>query len=193
MKHHIKLSIYLLLTVLLVTFLFTSCINLSNDELDSENPDLYLKNATLGGVIEYSLNADATGYIVTSYKGNDLYIAIPRVYNDLPVVGVSENAFYRVPVRTIIFPDSIQSISYGAVYSCKSIENVVFSANTQYSQTAVRECYPKNVYYKGGEVDWNVKKYSEEFYLQYAKVYFYSSTNLAGCWHYNKEGRIDIW
>ena len=156
--------------------------------------NIYLKNTQLGGTIEYALNGDGNGYIVHKYEGNDAYIAIPNKHEGLPVVGVDKNAFRGISsLETIIFPDSIKTIAYGAVYECRSIKNVVFGSDTTYSPTAIRECYPNRVYYKGTEEDWKSKKYGDEFYLQRASIFFYSKTKVKGMWHYNANGRIEVW
>lgn len=78
-------------------------------------------------VLDYTLNDDSTGYIVTGI-GNaltQLNIEIPSTYEGLPVVSVGENAFSNCNyVKSISIPDSITSIGVSVFSNSENLETI---------------------------------------------------------------------
>lgn len=73
--------------------------------------------------LQYELNDDKTGYIVTTvYKGTSKTVNIPATYNNLPVVGISQGALLddnlleKYQVKEIIFGTATQNAEGETVY-----------------------------------------------------------------------------
>ena len=54
----------------------------------------------------------------------DSDIVIPDTYNGLPVTGIYSYAFDNETIESVVIPDSITSIGYGAFYSCDFLTEV---------------------------------------------------------------------
>ena len=81
-------------------------------------------------VLSFTLNANGTGYVVsscdTSATGD---IVIPEKYNDLPVVEMGMSAFRDCEkITSVVVPDSVTNISYMAFYYCTSLVSVTIGS-----------------------------------------------------------------
>ncbi|MBO7149907.1 MAG: leucine-rich repeat domain-containing protein [Clostridia bacterium] len=87
-------------------------------------------NATQG--VLYKVSENGTYAEVNGYEGVSTKVNIAKVYNDLPVTGISDYAFEgcRMLMR-IIIPDSVTSIGDSAFYNCDSLETVTFGETSQ--------------------------------------------------------------
>lgn len=76
--------------------------------------------------LEFSLNDDKTGYIVTGI-GNymDKDVIIPDNYNALPVVSIGKTAFLNcTSLESITIPNSVTCIGVGAFNGCTSLSKI---------------------------------------------------------------------
>ena len=75
---------------------------------------------------EYKENEDG-GVTITGYIGNDKDVVIPSVINDKTVTEIG--AMSSSTIASVIMPDSITEIKYGAFYNSKSLTTVKLSRN----------------------------------------------------------------
>ena len=79
----------------------------------------------LPGYLTYQLSPNSAYYIVTGFVGNDENIAIPYIYDSLPVLGIMASAFKdNTTVKSIDIPNSIKEIGSYAFAGCTSLESV---------------------------------------------------------------------
>lgn len=90
------------------------------------------------GTEDLSFNYYARGdyYEVNTYKGTETDIVIPYYYNDgtngIKVVNkIVSEAFGSTNIKSIIIPDSVTIISYGAFRSCLQLESIIFGENSR--------------------------------------------------------------
>lgn len=96
--------------------------------------------------LEYKLNGDGTGYIVTgmgtyeNYKESE--IIIPDTYRGLPVVGIDDRAFNNNElINKVVISDNVQEISQFAFYGCKNLKTVEIGNGVEHiGSTAFGEC-----------------------------------------------------
>lgn len=79
--------------------------------------------------LDYKLNADGTGYIVTGiggylyYNGTDLII--PDMYRGLPVVEIGDRAFLlERSITSVVIPNSVERIGSQAFDACTELVSV---------------------------------------------------------------------
>lgn len=75
---------------------------------------------------EYKENEDG-GVTITGYIGSDKDVVIPSVINDKTVTEI--DAMSSSTIASVIMPDSITEIKYGAFYNSKSLTTVKLSKN----------------------------------------------------------------
>ena len=100
-----------------------------------------LENDAIG--LEYQLNPNKKSYTVVgigTYAGN--IVVIPSTYNNLPVTGIGERAFYRCyDITSIILPDSITFIGNYAFTYCSKLTSITLSNSiTTIGQYAFYDC-----------------------------------------------------
>ncbi len=82
--------------------------------------------------LEYTLNDDNDGYIVTgigNYKSNILYI--PSVYKNLPVIGIESQAFVDcTDLLSVIIPESVMYIN-GPIFPLTTIVTIYCEAESK--------------------------------------------------------------
>ncbi len=86
----------------------------------------YALNPALIGELEYTLNHDKTGYVVTGI-GNvtATNIVIPNTHLDLPVVSIGDNAFSKcAELISVTIPYSVTSIGSNAFSGCTSLTSI---------------------------------------------------------------------
>lgn len=83
------------------------------------------------GKLEYKLNADSTGYIVSlSGKFFVSNVVIESEYEGKPVVEIAPDCFNGCGrLKTITIPDSIKKIGAKAFMNCDSLESVYFTGS----------------------------------------------------------------
>ena len=76
--------------------------------------------------LEFTLNETQDGYIVTGLGScTDTDIMIPGKYNSKPVIGIKKSAFWNeISLKSIIIPNGVTSISYGAFHGCTNLTSV---------------------------------------------------------------------
>lgn len=80
--------------------------------------------------IEYELNEDEDGYIVTGFTGSDTEVVISNGHNGLPVVSIASGAFYgHEVIKSISMSKHIVDIGEKAFACCKSLEKIELSEN----------------------------------------------------------------
>ena len=73
----------------------------------------------------FTLNNDGTGYIVSNYSGTLKSVVIPPYYNDLPVVGISSDAFaYNTSLESIVIPEGVTRLESYTFNGCSSLKSV---------------------------------------------------------------------
>ena len=78
------------------------------------------------GGLTFELNDEEDGYIVKEYKGKSQTVVIPKMCDDLPVVGIGDNAFSECSnLKSIVIPDNVMSICKLAFNGCSSLESVM--------------------------------------------------------------------
>lgn len=88
---------------------------------------LYAKWDEASDGLNYEINQSNTGYIITSYAGNQVQVVIPEHINNLPVVEIGEYAFYENgTVDHVTLPSTLITISFGAFKNATRIESMNF-------------------------------------------------------------------
>lgn len=80
--------------------------------------------------------ADDKSYYIVKGIGTctDTNIVIPTVYNDKPVKEIKVSAFSdNTNIKTVVIPDSITHIRWGAFWKCSKLERVYFGKDSQLS------------------------------------------------------------
>lgn len=88
----------------------------------------------------YELNEDETGYIITDYTGTNTVVCIPSKYNSLPVLSISDRAFYGDNLTSITIPNSVTSIGVFAFYGCSLTSITIPDSVTSIGDYAFRNC-----------------------------------------------------
>ena len=106
----------------------TACDN-KNDNGGTTITDVNKSNDNIGEFsknLRYELNDDKTGYVLTGIGlCEDVNIVMPSSYNNLPIVGIGEQAFYlNKSIIDIIISDNVENIGYEAFWNCSSLESV---------------------------------------------------------------------
>ena len=92
--------------------------------------------------LEYALNSDEQSYTIIGIGTcKDTDIVIPSIYNDLPVTGIGDNAFYNCGSLTSIkILDNVASIGDNAFNGCSNLTNIVIPDNTSIGDNAFNGC-----------------------------------------------------
>jgi len=139
-----------------------------------------------------------------------------QIHDDTQVIGGSAFS-YCTSLTSITIPASVTSIGEWAFSDCSSLTSVTFAEGSQltsigdyafYSCTSLTSitipasvtsigegAFSKleTVYYAGTANDWNgISIGSNNYNLTNATRYYYSETNVAGCWHY-VDGKPSLW
>lgn len=93
--------------------------------------------------LNYTLNANNTGYLVSCSDGSCDYkdITIPETYNGKPVIGIADYGFANSKLSKINLPDSLQTIGNYAFNSCNNLISVDIPKNvTRIGNSAFSGC-----------------------------------------------------
>ena len=74
--------------------------------------------------VKYGLSADGTYASVYGYEGTSKRIIIADTYENVPVKIISDMAFWKEDITSVIIPDSVTDIYYEAFYGCSSLTNL---------------------------------------------------------------------
>ena len=80
-----------------------------------------------GAALTFALNNSRNGYVVLSAVESLMgkHVAIPEVYNGLPVVGIEGCAFANCDkLESVKLPSSLKFIGEGAFFGCRNLKNV---------------------------------------------------------------------
>ncbi|WP_448915410.1 leucine-rich repeat domain-containing protein, partial [Eubacterium ramulus] len=85
----------------------------------------------VSGHLKYRLNDDNVSYMVSGYEDTvEENLVIPQSVNGLPVTAIGGFAFDGCDsLKSVVFPDSIESIGRYAFNQCTALENVSLSEN----------------------------------------------------------------
>ncbi len=75
--------------------------------------------------LEYE--ASNGSYIVTGYSGSEVDIVIPDTYNEIPVTGIYEEAFYGSDIQSVVFGINISSIGEDAFHNASLLKTLTFN------------------------------------------------------------------
>ena len=92
--------------------------------------------------LEFTLNSDKKSYSVSGIGAcTDTNIAIPSVYNNLPVTRIGDYAFDYYSLTDITIPSSVTSIGDCAFARCYSLTNITISSSvTSIGESAFYDC-----------------------------------------------------
>ena len=80
------------------------------------------KRPIISGDYEY-LESDG-GTVITAYLADDSDVIIPEAIDNLPVVGIGDNAFRNKSLRSVKIPDSVKSIGKLSFSSCDALADI---------------------------------------------------------------------
>ena len=92
--------------------------------------------------IKYTLSEDGLGYYFTWYNGNKTEVKIPSTYKKLPVIGISDRAFFCCSSLTSVeIPESVTYIGDCAFLACSSLISVKIPESVTYiGERAFESC-----------------------------------------------------
>lgn len=66
------------------------------------------------------------GYTITGYNGNDEIVVIPSTYNNLPIVEIGKQAFFKNnTIIKVVLPNTIKTVREAAFYQMSNLQSVV--------------------------------------------------------------------
>lgn len=95
----------------------------------------YLKNATINynssywdiAKFQYRIDTAKKGVFITGFDKSETEANIPSTIENLPVIGIDENAFSGCKITKVTIPNSIASIGNNAFANCSSLNDVYIS------------------------------------------------------------------
>jgi hypothetical protein len=75
------------------------------------------------------LNSAGTGVVIQQYLAKTKTVEIPATIEGLPVVEIGKNAFQFASVTSVVLPDSVTKIDFGAFSYCGALTKVTLSKN----------------------------------------------------------------
>lgn len=124
----------LLSSVLLFLFVFTSCkseVVESNDNIVDSNTDNGENIYEIEIPFAYTYLPESDSYSVRYHSGAiDSDFVIPSYYKGKPVTSIDERGFCDCSngIKSLMFPESIQSIGYDAFAFCSNLETVIVNS-----------------------------------------------------------------
>ncbi len=125
-------------------------------------------------IFEYSLNEDNEATI-TKYNGNVSALRIPEELDGYKVVGIGNSVFKgKTALRTVVVPDSVETIGYSAFENCSNLVSVQLPKGvTSIGYYAFRNCSKL----KKVEIPKSLETTTANFYLTNSGI-FYDCENL---------------
>lgn len=104
---------------------------------------IIIYNNSIDDGLNYELNADKSGYIVTKYDGEDDLVVIPEKHKDgKPVVAIGEGAFKgNTTLMSVRIPGSVKTIESEAFAGCDKLLDVTLNSGTEIIEKyAFKDC-----------------------------------------------------
>ena len=79
----------------------------------------------------YSYTLAENGAIITSYLGEDSLAEIPAAIDGVPVVGIGEGAFRNSAVEQVVIPAGVKSVDWFAFYGSYRLRSVILPDSVQ--------------------------------------------------------------
>ena len=122
----------------------------SQTENETETQDFSSENSEVdfSSMLEFELSEDGNSYIVSSGQNCTAEnVIIPSEYNGKPVTEIGNDAFANMPIKSVVFPDSIKVIGEWSFCGDNELESITIGQGvTIIGSTAFSECYSlKNV------------------------------------------------
>lgn len=94
------------------------------------------------GDFNYEVNRDETAVKITKYTGLDAEVIIPSEIDGITVTHIDGDAFAdNKKLKSVVIPDSVISIGWGAFTRCSALTDVTLSVNVkEIKPYAFREC-----------------------------------------------------
>lgn len=108
---------------------------------------LYAKwSNNLAEIYDFSLTSDFSFYIITGYKGESTELVLPRLYDNLRVLSIGENAFKNNDFITkITIPNTIEIIRNSAFANCSKLQDITIPNNVKtLEDNAFQNCISLN-------------------------------------------------
>lgn len=80
---------------------------------------------------EYMVQEDGS-ISITKYIGSDTDVIIPQIIEKGKVVGIASDAFTKIPITSVMMPDTVTVIGSSAFAECTELANVRFSKNLEH-------------------------------------------------------------
>ncbi|MBE6563105.1 MAG: hypothetical protein E7660_05155 [Ruminococcaceae bacterium] len=106
----------------------------------------------------FSYTSNGTNVYITGYEGKETELVFPSEIGGVPVVYISQKAFYgNTDITKVILPEGVKNIMATAFYGCSSIAEMHLPESISIvGNEAFRGCTGlKRVYYAGSEEQWN--------------------------------------
>ena len=126
---------------------FSGCENLST--INCEFHEGYIQDTPWGApenvTIKYNVDLDTECLTFTNVRGDEGYssdgyivkginkncnhstIVIPETYNNMPVIGIENNAFQGCDITSIIIPSTVKTIGQAAFSNCTKLRDITIS------------------------------------------------------------------
>ncbi len=90
---------------------------------------------------QFTFTTNNGAITITGYTGSGGAVAIPGLTNGLPVTSIGDEAFLGSDLTSVIIPDSVTTIGYGAFSGCYHLTSATLgSAVTNIGAIAFNEC-----------------------------------------------------
>ena len=83
-------------------------------------------------VEDFEYEFDDGTAIITGYIGSDFDIVIPSEIENRPVVEIDAEAFEGYDLKSVVIPQSVTIIDYGAFHSCDLLEKIIVPDTLEY-------------------------------------------------------------
>jgi hypothetical protein len=95
----------------------------------AENAALAFKNTPAAPESDFEYEMTDGGVTVTSYVGESNVIVIPSEIGGMSVTQIADNAFVGASIRAIYIPDTVKTISAGALGGCTALSSLRLPAS----------------------------------------------------------------
>ncbi len=134
--------------------------------------------------LHYRLNEDGASYAVGYGDAIDTVVVLPSVYDGRPVTSIYAEGFSEANITSVVIPDSVTHIGYGAFMHCSSLVYVRMSSNLEHIAYSTFE----------GCTALQTNRYDETHYLgnrdhPYTLLLQAAATDITAC-HIHEDTRI---